>query len=398
MLQPNSLSLPNDAARIDKLYQYDILDTNAEDTFDRIAKLAASIFNASNAIINFVDAERVYFKANLSAQYAIEVPRKNSLFLLPILEDGPVVIEDTHEHVQLLESPLVGGPHGIRFYAAAPLITPEGYKVGSICVVDSKPGKATDDQVKFLKELSIIIIERLESRAAAKKAMKIQVEYMNRTIHDIRNSLTSILMASEFLKTTKDLATTSEFNDIIHSSSLSIRDRLNVVLDISRIEDENIFLTLEAVSLNTVLDKVLQTFQLSLKKKHQSVLTEYSNDIVLPVDVKKITEVFENLISNAIKFSFHNTVIRISTLVKEKDVEIGFHDSGQGLNENDMKNLFIKYAKMSSLPTDKERSNGLGLSISKMLIALHNGNIYAVSEGKNKGSSFYVSLPLQVNH
>jgi signal transduction histidine kinase len=115
---------------------------------------------------------------------------------------------------------------------------------------------------------------------------------------------------------------------------------------------------------------------------------------MINIDVKKIKEVFENLLSNAIKFTAHHTVLRISTSIKDHAVEIGFHDPGQGLNEQDMKNLFTKYAKMSSIPTDKERSNGLGLSISKMLVTLHNGDIYAVSEGKGKGSSFYVALPL----
>ena len=72
--------LSNDTARIEKLYKYDILDTYAEDTFDRIAKLAASIFDAPNAIINFVDKDRVYFKSNLSAQKEIELADKDSLF------------------------------------------------------------------------------------------------------------------------------------------------------------------------------------------------------------------------------------------------------------------------------------------------------------------------------
>ena len=388
----------NDAVRIEKLYQYDILDTYAEDTFDRIAKLAASIFKAPNAIISFTDADRIYIKSNLSPQNETEIPRKDSLFSLPVMEGVPVVIEDTHEHMHLLESPLVSAPGGIRFYAAAPLVTPEGFNVGSICVIDDKPRKATDDQVKFLEELSVIIVERLESRAAAKKAMKIQVEYMNRTMHDLRNYASSILLASEFIKLGEDIDSHPQFNDIIYRNSQNIRDRLNVVLDISRIEDENLFLHFEAVSLNSLLNNIIQNFQLLSKNKQQRIIAEYGDDIIVKIDVKKMTEVFENLLSNAIKFSFHNSVIRISTSIKENNIEIGFHDTGQGLSETDKANLFIKYAKMSSLPTDKEKSNGLGLSISKMLVALHNGNIYAESEGKNKGTSFYVSLPLAITY
>ncbi len=394
--KPFSVIPFNDTVRIEKLYQYDILDTYAEDTFDRIAKLAASIFNAPNAIISFTDADRIYIKANLGPQKETEIPRKDILFSLPIVEGVPVVIEDTHQHSHLLESPLVNTPGGIRFYAAAPLVTPEGFNVGSICVIDDKPRKASGDQVKFLEELSLIIIERLESRAAAKKAMKIQVEYMNRTMHDLRNYASSILLAAEFIKTGEDHDALPEMNDIIYRNSQHIKDRLNTVLDISRIEDENLSLHFEGTSLNSLLNNIIQNFQLLSKNKQQTIITEYAPDILINIDVKKMIEVFENLLSNAIKFSFHHSVIRISTSIKDNKVEIGFHDAGQGLNETDKKNLFIKYAKMSSLPTDKEKSNGLGLSISKMLVALHNGKIYAESEGKNKGTSFYVSLPIKV--
>lgn len=396
MLQLPTLTMipTNDAASIQKLYQYDILDTYAEDTFDRIAKLAASIFNAPNAIINFIDKDRIYFKANLSSGKETGIAGKDHLFSLAVLKGAPVVIEDTHDFVHLLDSPMVNAPGGIRFYAAAPLVTPEGFKIGSISVLDNKPGKATTDQLKFLEELSVIIIERLESRAAAKKAMKIQVEYMNRTVHDLRNAVASILMASELIKTDHQLSTVKELNEMIYRNTKLLRDRLNTVLDISRIEDENLSLNFEATNLNNLLNTIIDNFQVLSKNKEQRIVTDYCKDIPVTIDVKKITEVFENLLSNAIKFSFRNTVIRVSTLLKEDNIEIGFHDAGQGLNESDKKNLFIKYAKMSALPTGKEKSNGLGLSISKMLVALHNGNIHAESAGENKGSSFYVTLPV----
>ncbi|MES2850076.1 MAG: GAF domain-containing sensor histidine kinase [Bacteroidota bacterium] len=391
---PIPVLLSNDTARIEKLYKYDILDTYAEDTFDRIAKLAASIFNVPNAIINFVDADRVYFKSNLSSQKEIEVVDRDSLFVLPVIKGEPVVIEDTHQDVYLKESPMIKAPEGIRFYAAAPLITPEGFKIGSICVIDDKPRKATTDQLKFLEELSVIIVERLESRAAAKKAMQIQVEYMNRTMHDLKNFVSSIIMAVELVKTETEISGVSELNDVISRNSHSMKDRLDMVLDISRIEDENLFLQIETVSLNNLLGNIIGNFQMLVKNKRQTVITEYDKEITVNVDVKKITEVFENLLSNAVKFSFPGSVIRISTCMKNDNIEIGFHDTGQGLNETDTKNLFIKYARMSSLPTGKEKSNGLGLSISKMLVALHNGDLYAKSEGKGKGTSFYVSLPM----
>ena len=224
--------------------------------------------------------------------------------------------------------------------------------------------------------------------------MQIQVEYMNRTMHDLKNFIASISMASELIKTDTDISGVAELNEVIYSNSQNMSERLNTVLDISKIEDENLLLHLEEVNINDLLNRITGNFQMLLKNKRQTILTDYGKEIIVSIDVKMMTEVFENLLSNAIKFSYPEAVIRISTCRKDDTIEVGFHDNGQGLNETDRKNLFIKYAKMSSLPTGKEKSNGLGLSLSKMLVALHNGNIYAESEGKDKGSSFYVSLPM----
>ena len=102
-----------------------------------------------------------------------------------------------------------------------------------------------------------------------------------------------------------------------------------------------------------------------------------------------------NLLSNAIKYSYHNTTIKVTAREAGNYVHIEVKDEGQGLNFSDMQKLFTKFAKLSSTPTGKETSNGLGLSISKSFIELHNGNIYAMSPGKDKGTTFIVSIPFK---
>ena len=76
-------------------------------------------------------------------------------------------------------------------------------------------------------------------------------------------------------------------------------------------------------------------------------------------------------------------------------MHIEVKDEGQGLNFDDIQKLFTKFAKLSSKPTGKETSNGLGLSITKSFVELHRGNIYAMSPGKDKGTTFIVSIPLK---
>ncbi len=112
-------------------------------------------------------------------------------------------------------------------------------------------------------------------------------------------------------------------------------------------------------------------------------------------DPIRLQEAFENLLSNALKYANSNTevLIQVSTINNELIVE--FKDQGQGLLPEDMDKLFIKFSRLSAIPTGKEHSNGLGLSIVKMLVELHQGRVWAESEGKNKGASFFIGLPIR---
>lgn len=158
---PASLIPDNDRERLLCLYQCGVLDTEEEESFDRIADLAALIFNAPASFVNFVDDDRVFFKANRSSFPTRIVERKDSLCSLTILRDEPTVFEDTHLVPELLKSPYVSAEGGIRFYAGAPVIMPDGYRVGTVCVIDSEPRLIIPRQLKMLVTLSQIIAEKL---------------------------------------------------------------------------------------------------------------------------------------------------------------------------------------------------------------------------------------------
>ena len=158
---PASLIPDNDAERLLSLYQCDILDTPEDESFDRVARMAALIFNTPGAFINFVDADRVFFKSNLSSFPTRSIERKDSLCSLTILNDGPTVFEDTQSVPELLASPYVSCDGGIRFYAGAPLVMPDGQRIGTVCVIDAEPRLTTPRQLEMLVTLSQIIVEKL---------------------------------------------------------------------------------------------------------------------------------------------------------------------------------------------------------------------------------------------
>lgn len=159
---PISLIPENDADRLETLVRCQVLDTPEEESYDRVARLAALIFNTRSAFVNFVDEKRVFFKANVSTFPTRNVPRNHSLCSLTILSDKPTVFEDTHDVPQLLESPYVSAEGGIRFYAGAPLIMSNGHRVGTVCVIDQEPRLVASRQLEMLVTLASIIVEKLE--------------------------------------------------------------------------------------------------------------------------------------------------------------------------------------------------------------------------------------------
>lgn len=391
--KPSTIVPVNDAERLKKLRAYDILDTHPEEAFDKIAKLAAQIFGTPSAFVTFVDQDRVFFKANISTIPGNVVDRKESLCSLAILEEQITVFNDTHQVPDLLELDHVSCEGGIRFYAGAPLRTSEGFKLGTICVVDSVPRKATEQQLQMLETLSSIIVDELEHRIASKKAIKAQTDLMNRMVHELKNPALNIELLSRHILDEANLDAIQEMAKMIHVSIEGVRNKIDKVLKLSEMDQSDFQLHLKEVELKNTLKQTIKNFNLLAEQKKQTVQLHYLSDSKVLVDEDRIKEVFENLLSNAIKYAYPETTITITVEDKDGQVIIAFKDKGQGLTEADMGKLFKKFAKLSSRPTGKERSSGLGLSIVKMLVELQKGRVWATSDGRDTGATFFVSLP-----
>jgi signal transduction histidine kinase len=378
--------------RLEKLRDYQILDTHSEDTFDKIALMAAQIFGTDSSFITFVDEKRVFLKSNLGTVPVNEVPREDSLCSLAILDDSVTVYNDTLPHFK--DNSFVAAAGGIRFYAAAPLKSPEGFNMGTICVAHSEPKEPTEVQLDMLRTLSKIIIDKLENRLRYRKSIESQINLMNIALHEIKNPLASINLANDIIR--KDVTTSDRMTDMIKSSVTRIQKKLADLLKQSELEEKDLALSIEEINLKEMFTRLLNNFELLAQRKNQVI--ELNCDASLPLveaDKSKISDVLHNLLSNAIKYSYHDTTIKVSAREAGNYIHIEVRDEGQGLNFDDIQKLFTKFAKLSSKPTGKETSNGLGLSISKSFVELHKGNIYAMSPGKDRGTTFIVSLPIK---
>lgn len=390
---PKSIIPENDAERILKLHAYAILNTPAEHTYDKIAMLAAQVFDAPMAQITFVDQERVFLKTNISPFEATEINRQDSFCAIAILAPTVTVFEDISAVSALSENPFV--KNGVRFYAGAPLRTKEGLPLGTICVLDTEPKQVTEQQLKMLETLASIVMDQLELRLTLRKAMRTQVDMMNRVVHDLKNPNTTISLSAELIKKrADDPKIVGNFADRIKNSANGVLVSLNKLLDLSQIENGSFRLSLEEVDIIKILATCKKNFERIAAQKQQRISISSSGKTTISADSNRLQEAFENLLSNALKFSHPNSEISLRVTATEQELIVEFSDQGLGLNEEDMAKLFTKFAKLSAYPTAKEHSNGLGLSIAKMLIELHHGKIWAESKGKDQGTSFFVSLPV----
>lgn len=393
---PINIIPANDKRRLKKLYQYEILDTPPEHAFDTIASLAAQIFDAPSAFVSFVDENRVFFKANISALQENEVLRAHSFCSLAILEDATTVFTDTQLYQEFLDNPYVSAKDGIRFYAGSPIKTAEGLHLGTVCVVDSVPRQPSEKQLEMLEKLSLIVIEKLETRQATRKTLKAYDDRLQMMVHDLKNPMTTISLQSELLGRIPDINEKAKLiSGKIYQQSKNIISNINNVLSSARNEHGVIKLIKSKIALKDIFENLKDNFDISLKHKHQTLIIPKNNLTEIFADEEKLQDIMDNLVGNAIKYSNENTTIRLNCATNENNVTISITDEGLGLSEDDLSKLFIKFARLSAQPTGSERSSGLGLSIVKLLVNLHRGNVWAVSEGKNKGTTFFVELPIK---
>lgn len=159
----------NEAERLEALRRYNILDTPPEESFDRITALAARLFDVPIALVSLVDEFRAWFKSCYGFE-SREISRESTICSFAILSDDVLVIPDTREDPRLASMPSVVSEPGLRFYAGAPLIAGDGYNLGTLCIVDTKPrNDLSASQRRTLTDLAAIVVDELELRLAARK-------------------------------------------------------------------------------------------------------------------------------------------------------------------------------------------------------------------------------------
>ena len=237
----------------------------------------------------------------------------------------------------------------------------------------------------------------LEVNKQLRQLHELKDEFLAIASHDLKNPLTCIIGFAGIMDSLTPPGTV--LTEETHSWAGKIMAQARVMqkiiedfLDFQAMEDGQIKLTREDVDLSELARSVLERNADYAMKKTISTHLDLEEDLPLVnADRGRLNQVLENFTSNAIKFSQLGGCVTIGTRKNESVVLVEVRDCGPGIADDDMKKLFVKYAKLSNLPTGGEKSSGLGLAICKKVIEMHGGEIGARNNPET-GSTFWFGL------
>ncbi|RMH74187.1 MAG: tetratricopeptide repeat protein [Gemmatimonadetes bacterium] len=255
------------------------------------------------------------------------------------------------------------------------------------------------------REAEIYRLKNVELASALERLRRLNAEkndFLEIVSHDLKNPLSYLIGIS-------DLVTSYSVNTFSKEDLLAYFPRirrtanrmLNLVtnlLDVNRLENGDVQFTLEPVNMQLVVLEVLSNYNAAADSK--KIMLEFESPVhtlYAYADKSAVDQVLDNLISNAIKYSYGGTRVCIELLDRDDYIRCTVRDQGQGLSEADLQQVFTKYTRLSAQPTDGEHSSGLGLSIVKRLVDEMNGTVWVESEGPEKGATFGFDLPKAVS-
>lgn len=244
-------------------------------------------------------------------------------------------------------------------------------------------------------------VEQLEkAKEKVEEGSKAKSEFLSTMSHEIRTPMNAIIGMTNLLVKDNPREDQLEQLEILDFSAKTLLSLINDVLDFSKIESGKIEFETVPFNLENLLNGVLESFRFTAEKKDVMLYLDLDEEIpdVIAGDSNRLTQILNNLVSNAVKFTEEGSV---GIVVEAKEtsgdqLELLFTvtDTGIGISEEKQKEIFESFTQERTDTSRVFGGTGLGLTISKKLIELQNGNIYLESE-KGKGSTFYVELPFQ---
>lgn len=378
----------NEQERLEKLHEYNILETPEDPTFDRLTRLASEYFDVPIALISLLDENRQWFKAYEGLDFR-ETDRSCAFCNYVLTDETVLVIEDTTNDPRVQDNPLVVDEPGLRFYAGAPLETDDGLILGTFCILDTQPGTLSDDDVEVLKLLAMEALSQIQLRYRQN-----EIEQKNEELLKTRKKLESSLESRETLMSELIHRTKNNFSLISSlfriqkrkvdgSEAVSVLDRAqNRVQTMSLVHEKLHSLDgTDELNLKSYLYQLAEDLLRSLTAEDQFIEVSYDFDKVLVSSQQAVSLglILNELITNAVQHAFG-----------EDDglLELQLSENGDSVR-------LVLVDDAGNLPGDFsiESSDSLGVQLVQTLAEDHlDGTVRIESDDR---TSFFVDFPLK---
>ena len=377
----------NEEQRLNALESYDIIGIEEESNFDDLTMLAAEICQTPIALVTILGSEKQWFKSKFGTEHT-ETPRELAFCTHTILSgDKVMMVNDMRKDERFFDNPLVTGETNVIFYAGVPLINPDGYALGTICVIDHEAKTLSSSQIRALQilakqvqhqlELKRKVIELEKSNETLSEVNSFIEKFAKRVAHDIKNPLSSIIMSADSLQ--KKLVKEGDERSV-RLVNIALRSAKNLITYIDDMLDYSkapsiLLASRETFELNELLKRLIPMLNLPNGFKF-----EYPDNIKLKCSRIALEQILLNLLSNAIRYN-DKVVPEIKLAVKEDNDQYYFtvSDNGIGIAKDDVENIFKEGFTLSEKDCFGQKSNGVGLDAVRSLIKRLHGKIHVES-------------------
>lgn len=384
----------NEEARLRSLYSYNILGSIPEEEFDDITRIAAHLCDVNMSLISLTDKEYQWTKSSYGTKSFL-TPRKDSFCAHAILNpDKVMLVPDSHKDERFVNNPYVTSEPFVRFYAGVPLVTSDGFALGTLCIFDQVPKNLTSFQLESLKALGRQVVARLELKRslAIIEAQKKDLEFAYKELdsfvsvvaHDINAPLARVTGLAELLKSHMESFPAEHHKTIeyLHLSSSEISLMVKKILEFSRNTSWSLS-DMEEIQLPDFFLRIV-----SLLPKPRKFAFQFPESGTIYYHRSALQQIFLNLFSNAFKYNDKDETILTVTFSTNSEYNFfEVKDNGMGMPPQMAEkafDLFFQGAKSKD-------GLGIGLATVKKIIEKSGGKI-SVDSVPGKGTSFKFSL------
>ena len=412
----------HDDQRVAKLASYGIVDSLPEQEYDDLARLAAAIVDVPIALVSFVDGSRQWFKARVGID--LEESRRDISFCLHVVASREaMVVNDATTDPRFADNPFVNGELStVRFYAGAPLMTPDGFALGTICVLDFEKRELGDGQLESLESLSRLVVSQLELRNSnieleeAKQAAEVAAQdaanaelrattanraksrFLTTMSHELRTPLTAIIGFGGLLADNMTGGLDADEVDYalrIKNAGVHLLSVINDVLDLAKIDDGHLPIRVGPTDLNKLVDETLQLLENQARTRRVRLRAVMALSLEpIEADAQRLKQVLINLIGNALRFS-GDGVVEVRLVPNPESpteaLRLDVVDSGRGIAAQKLESMFDRFVQGDESSTREHGGTGLGLPIARSLCGAMGFRLVAASR-VGVGSTFSVLL------